>query len=327
LEAPKQKEMENGDAAGATGLVYDDVFLDHKTGRDHPERPERLTAIVGRLQSAGLLARLVRIEPAAADAKWFATVHEDEYVDRLRRSCRQGAGFLDSPDTPVSERSYEVAAMAAGGVLGAVDAVMEGSVRNAFCAVRPPGHHALGSRAMGFCLLNNVAIAARYVQKKHNLAKVLVVDWDVHHGNGTQAVFYDDPGVLYFSTHQYPFYPGTGSVLERGEGAGLGYTINAPLPSGCGDPEYHEVFDEVLKPAALQYRPDFVFISAGFDAHALDPLGGMRVTSQGFGKLTETVRRIAETCCGGRVISMLEGGYDLDGLAESVAAHLRVLMQ
>ncbi len=310
-----------------TGFVYDDIYLRHQTGEGHPERPERLTAITERLEKTGLLRQLVALKPTAAATKWIKTVHAPEYIERVKTSCEHGIGYVDSPDAPVSKESYEVALVAVGGVLAAVDAVMGGKVRNAFCAVRPPGHHALKDRAMGFCLFNNVAIAARYVQKKHGLSKVLIVDWDVHHGNGTQAIFYDDPSVLYFSVHQYPFYPGTGSEEEKGTGKGVGFTINAPLPAGSGDREYKQVFEEVLKRAALQFRPDFVLISAGFDAHEHDLLGGMKVTSKGFAALTRLVKQIADKCCHGRIVSVLEGGYGLEGLAESTEEHLRVLFE
>ncbi|OHB84156.1 MAG: histone deacetylase [Planctomycetes bacterium RBG_16_64_12] len=309
------------------GLVYDDVYLRHKTGPGHPERPERLTAIVARLEKSDLNGKLVRLKPAAASIDWISAVHTPEYVQRVRASCQRGIRYLDSPDTPVSKESYEVALMAAGGVLAAVDAVMEGHVKSAFCAVRPPGHHALADEAMGFCLFNNVAIAARYVQRRHKLSKVLIVDWDVHHGNGTQAAFYDDPTVLYFSVHQYPFYPGSGSAGERGIGEGLNFTLNAPLPAGSGDEEYQKVFDQTLKPAALEFRPDFVLISAGFDAHEDDPLGAMSVSTQGFADLTRVLRGIADECCEGRIVSVLEGGYGLEGLAASTEAHLRVLFE
>jgi acetoin utilization deacetylase AcuC-like enzyme len=217
--------------------------------------------------------------------------------------------------------------MAAGGMLTAIDAVMEQNITNAFCAVRPPGHHALEDKAMGFCIFNNIAIGARYIQKKHQLSKILIVDWDVHHGNGTQAEFYDDPNVLYFSVHQYPFYPGTGSLAEKGSGNGVNSIINVPLPAGSGDDDYVGAFEETLAPAALTFSPDFVLISAGFDAHKDDLLGAMKVTQQGFTKLTQIVKSIAEKCCSGRLVSILEGGYGFEGLAASVEAHIRVLMR
>ncbi len=312
---------------GKTGFVYDDIYLRHQTGAGHPERPQRLVAIVQRLKEGGLLPELVVLRPSPVSQEWLTTVHTAQYVERVRKSCEDGSQYMDSRDTPISAESYEVAVAAVGGVLSAIDAVMEGKIRNAFCAVRPPGHHALRDKAMGFCLFNNVAIAARYIQKKHNLKKVLIVDWDVHHGNGTQETFYDDPTVLYFSVHQYPFYPGTGSAAEKGRGEGLNYNLNVPLRAGSGDKDFESAFKEKLMPAALDFRPDFVLISAGFDAHEDDPLGGMKVTAPGYGRLTRMVKELAETCCKGRLVSVLEGGYSLEGIAESVEAHLRALME
>jgi len=313
-----------------TGFVYHDIYGKHDTGAGFPESPQRLTAIVSRLREKGLIGSSVRMitpESPADTREWITAIHTSEYVKRVRKSCEEGVKYLDSPDVPISSESYEVAVAAVGGVLYAIDEVMSGGIRNAFCAVRPPGHHALADKAMGFCIFNNVAIGARYIQKKYGLPKVLIVDWDVHHGNGTQDAFYDDPTVLYFSTHQYPFYPGTGSKEEKGSGKGSGYNINVPLPSGRGDEEYIKIFEEILKPAAMKYKPDFILISAGFDAHIDDPLGGMRITSDGFAKLTAIVKEIAEKCCEGRLVSVLEGGYDLDGLADSVEAHILVLQK
>jgi len=310
-----------------TGFIYDDIYLEHKTTPDHPEKPARLTAIVDRLKATGLYARLLTLSPKPADVQWITTIHSQQYVEHVRRSCQEGDAYLDSMDTPISEKSYDVALAAAGGVLCAIDAVMDNKVTNAFCAVRPPGHHSMSDRAMGFCLFNNVAIAARYIQKKHDLPKILIVDWDVHHGNGTQAAFYDDPSVLYFSTHQYPFYPGTGSQAEKGAGKGLNCTINVPLPAGSTDADYLRAFKDKLEPAALAFAPDFVLISAGFDAHEDDLLGGMRMTAEGFAKLTRIVKQIAEKCCRGQLVSVLEGGYHLEALAASVEAHVRVLME
>jgi acetoin utilization deacetylase AcuC-like enzyme len=317
----------DGAAPARTGFVYDDIYLRHQTGAGHPERPERLTAIVDQLQRDGLLGDLLRLKPVAAAPDSIAAVHTVEYVEHVRRSCQSGTAYLDSADTPVCRDSYEVALVAAGGVQAAIDAVMEGKVRNAFCAIRPPGHHALKDKAMGFCLFNNVAIAARYIQQKHKLAKVLIVDWDVHHGNGTQAIFYDDPTVFYFSVHQSPFYPGTGSVEERGQGKGLGSKLNAPLPAGSDDAEYRKVFEQQLQPAAAAFKPDFVLISAGFDSGRNDLLGRMKLTPEGYAALTRIVKGIAGQYSHGRLVSVLEGGYNLETLAASVAAHLRVLMQ
>jgi len=262
--------------------------------------------------------------------EWLTTVHSAEYVARAKKACEDAGDrvtHLDTGDMPVSAKSYEAAINAVGGVLAAVDAVAEGKVRNAFCAVRPPGHHALKNKAMGFCMFGNVAIAARYIQQKHKFAKVLIVDWDVHHGNGTQYASYDDPTILHFDTHRSPFYPGSGSADETGAGKGEGFKINVPMPARAGDKEYQEVFESKLRPAALAFQPDFVLISAGFDAHEKDPLGGMKITAQGYAELTRIVKQIAEKCCGGRIVSVLEGGYDLEGLADSVEAHIRVLME
>ena len=310
-----------------TGLIYDDIYLKHDTGAGHPERAERLVAIRKRLERTGLLSQLALIKPRAASVESLATVHNPQYIDHIRQICRAGKGYADSSDTVASQDSYEVALMAAGGVQSAIDAVMEGRIRNAFCAVRPPGHHALKDRAMGFCFFNNVAIAAKYIQNKHHLAKVLIVDWDVHHGNGTQAIFYDDPTVFYFSAHQSPFYPGTGGADEKGEGKGLGFTLNVPLPAGSGDAEYTKAFEEKLKPAAAAFQPDFVLISAGFDAAKDDLLGRMNLTPEGYAQLTRIVKAIAQQYCRGRLVSVLEGGYNLEVLAASVEAHLRVLME
>ena len=310
-----------------TGFVYDDIYLEHKTTEGHPETPQRVVAIVERLKAKGLYSQLYHITSSPALLEWLLTVHTTEYIQRAQRSCEQGAAYLDSTDTPISSRSYEVALQAAGGVMSAIDAVMAGKVKNAFCSLRPPGHHALKDKAMGFCIFNNVAVGARYIQKRYNLSKILIVDWDVHHGNGIQEMFYDDPTVLYFSIHQYPFYPGTGSEAEKGSGKGLNYNINVPLPAGSGDEDYLRAFEEKLKPAALAFSPDFVLICAGFDAHKDDPLGGMRVTTQGFAELTQLVKEIAEKSCKGRLVSVLEGGYHLEGLAASVEAHIRVLMR
>ncbi len=310
-----------------TGLIYDDIYLEHETTPDHPERPERLIEIIKRLKSEGLYSQLLELKAAPAGLNWIETVHSPDYIERARRSCNTGAGYLDSPDVPISDKSYEAAVIAAGGMLAAIDAVMEKRIANAFCAVRPPGHHALESHAMGFCIFNNVAIGARYIQKKYGLSKVLIVDWDVHHGNGTQATFYEDPTVLYFSVHQYPFYPGTGSRAERGDGKGLNYTVNVPLPAGSGDKVYLDVFEQELQPAALDFSPDFVLVSAGFDAHENDLLGQMAVTAEGFARLTEIVKAIALKCCQDRLVSILEGGYHLGGLAASVDSHIRVLMK
>ncbi len=318
---------EEPNTVSKTGLVYDEIYLAHETTSGHPESPQRLTAIMEHLATTGLSDKLVHLSPTKAEKQWLCTIHTPAYVEYAERSCREGRRLLDSPDVPICPRSYDAAVMAAGGVLTAVDAVMEGNVKNAFCAIRPPGHHATADRALGFCMFNNVAIGARYVQQKYGLSKVLIVDWDVHHGNGTQEAFYDDPNVLYFSTHQSPFYPGTGSALETGAGPGAGLTINVPMPAGTVEAKFIEAFEEQLRPKALAFSPEFVFVSAGFDAHEDDTLGSMKVTTSGFAKLSRIVNDIADKCCHGRLVSVLEGGYNLSALAMSVEAHIRTLME
>ncbi|HUT34001.1 MAG TPA: SUMF1/EgtB/PvdO family nonheme iron enzyme [Planctomycetota bacterium] len=320
-------EGAKGPRTPPTGFLYGDIYLQHKTGPGHPDRPERLTAMVERLKEKGLLEQLVPIQPAPAAIEWITTVHSEQYVERLKKGCEEGVPFMDTRDSPVCKETFEVARNAVGGVLAAADAVMAGRVRNAFCAIRPPGHHALKDQAMGFCYFNNVAITARYLQKKHKLAKVLIVDWDVHHGNGTQAAFDDDPTVFYFSVHLHPFYPRTGLATDRGTGKAVGTKLNVPLPAGSGDAEYKKAFEEQLRPAALAFKPDFVLISCGFDAHADDLLGRMKVTTPCYAELTRIVKGIAEKCCGGRLISVFEGGYNLDNLASAAEAHVRALME
>lgn len=309
-----------------TGIVYSDIYLEHETG-GHPETPRRLTAIMDGLETSGILDDLVRVDPVPASPEEIGLVHKPLYIQWVEEVVKRGETILDSGDTVVSMGSYEAARLAAGGVIAAVDAVMEGKVRNCFCAVRPPGHHALYDRAMGFCLFNNVAIGARYAQKRYGIERVLIVDWDVHHGNGTQDTFYGDPSVFYFSSHQYPHYPGSGSAGETGEGTGKGFTLNVPLSSGSGDEDYLRVFSEKLSPAMDEFQPEFVFISAGFDAHQSDPLSSINLTREGFGRLTTVVNGIAEKYAAGRLVSVLEGGYDLHGLADSVAEHLLVLSE
>ncbi len=311
---------------GRTGFVYHPQYLEHDMGAGHPESPDRLRAIMRRLEHTGVLSRLVRINPAPASDEWITQVHAASYVETLkRRTPTSGRVSLDA-DTSMSAGSLAAAYLAAGGALAAADAIVAGSVEHAFCALRPPGHHAERDRAMGFCLFNNVAIAARYLQRRHAIARVLIVDWDVHHGNGTQHTFNNDPTVLFFSTHQYPYYPGTGRATETGEGHGAGATINVPMDAGEGDDTYREVFQKVLMPAADAFQPDFVIVSAGFDAHKDDPLAGMGVTEEGYADLTRMVLSIARRHCRGRLLSCLEGGYHLQALSASVERHLLTLL-
>jgi acetoin utilization deacetylase AcuC-like enzyme/formylglycine-generating enzyme required for sulfatase activity len=318
-------------ACQKTGFVTADIYLQHKTGAGFPEKPERLEAIVQRLKEKGLIGQMTTLTPTAAPLEAIQACHSAAYMERVKKAC-EGLGdkveHLDGiGDVPISAKSYEAALAAAGGVLVAVDAVMDGSVRNAFCAVRPPGHHALKEKPMGFCLFNNVAIAARHLLNKHKLAKVLIIDWDVHHGNGTQDEFYTDGRVMYFSTHLSPFYPRSGAEDEKGKDKGAGCIVNVPLPEGTGDDVFKKVYDEKLKPSALAFKPDFILISAGFDSARGDLLGRLDVTPEGYAAMTRKVREIADATCKGRIVSMLEGGYNLEALANSVEAHVRALME
>ena len=312
-------------ATPQVGFAWDDRCLLHDNGPGHPESPQRLVAIRDRLERGGRRDRLVAIAPEPAPLAALAAVHDPAYVEALRRACARAPVRLD-PDTTVSAGSWDAALLSAGGGLAAVDAVFDGRVRAAFVATRPPGHHAERDQAMGFCLFNNIAVAARHAQDRHGIERVAIVDWDVHHGNGTQHVFEEDDTVLYISTHQWPFYPGTGARHERGRGRGLGFTLNVPLPAGSGDAVYQRAFETEVIPALEQFRPGVVLVSAGFDAHERDPLAGMALTTEGYRRLTTLLRDAAATLCGGRLVSLLEGGYDLEALAASVETHLEVLM-
>jgi acetoin utilization deacetylase AcuC-like enzyme len=312
----------------STGFFSHPIALSHDTGRGHPESPKRLSAICNLLEQSGIGSEIRRITPHRFPdvEKWITTAHHPTYYQSLcQRLPATGLVYLD-PDTPFSPCSLQAAEMAVSGVLMAIDQVMSGQLDNAFCAFRPPGHHAESNHAMGFCLFNNVAIGARYLQNKYHLNRVFIVDWDVHHGNGTQHSFYADPTVFYFSTHQYPFYPGTGSEKERGVGEGTGFTLNCPLDAGDGDGEILDCFNKALAHAVALFRPDFILISAGFDAHRDDPLASLDVTDKGFSEMAKIVKSLASTYCGGRLVSCLEGGYNLSALARSVENHLKVLL-
>jgi acetoin utilization deacetylase AcuC-like enzyme len=313
-----------------TGLLYDDIYLRHLSGNTgHPERPERLIFIRNALEKAGLTQTLYPIHPRRVTDEELELVHKPSYVALVRKELSnvQGVHELSTGDTLVSPGSLEAAEFAAGGVLNTVDAVMQGKVKNAFAAVRPPGHHATPTRGMGFCIFNNVAIAARYLQKKYGLQRVLIVDWDYHHGNGTQDTFYEDGSVFYFSTHHYEAYPGTGSPAETGAGKGAGKILNVPLPPGATDAQILEAFQTKLVPAARNFKPDFILISAGFDGMRNDLLGVFDITPTGFAAITRIVVGLAKELCQGRLVSVLEGGYRLDGLAESVVAHVQALRE
>jgi acetoin utilization deacetylase AcuC-like enzyme len=305
-----------------TLLFHHDAMIDHDPGRGHPERPDRLRAIAAELHARPVPGtRMVAPSPVATEA--ILRVHTPAYVQRVSAMRGKQASF--DADTHTSPASVDAAFLAAGAAVEAVDAVLDGRARNAFALVRPPGHHAEPGRAMGFCLFNNVAIAAAHALARPVIERVLVIDWDVHHGNGTQAMFYDRRDALVFSAHQFPFYPGTGALHEHGEGEGEGYTINVPLAAGATDADYRRMLADVVGPAADRFAPDLVLVSAGFDAHRRDPLGGMALTEEGFADLCGTVKAIAEAHAGGRLVLVLEGGYDLEGLAQSVHVCVQVL--
>jgi len=307
-----------------TAIYYDPIFLAHDTG-DHPENYNRLTAIVEKLKSAPFHKSIAWPKPAPASITQAEYAHTPSYMRWLEERILSGAHYLDA-DTIVSTQSFDAALMAAGAVICATREVINGNYKNAFCAVRPPGHHAEAFRAMGFCLLNNVAIGARFAQLEMGLKKVAIVDFDVHHGNGTQHIFYEDPSVLYISTHLWPHYPGTGSEDETGEEAALGTNMNICMKSGDGDEKFIEVFGGRIIPALRKFGPEIIFVSAGFDAHVNDPLGGLALTETGYAAITRMIADAAVELCQGRLISSLEGGYNLRALAASVEAHVGELV-
>jgi acetoin utilization deacetylase AcuC-like enzyme len=306
------------------GLVYDPIYLEHDTG-DHVENSRRLVDAMSYLKETGIKAKLTSLPARPASLEELEMIHAPEYISYVKNKAEKGGGWLD-PDTVMSPKSYEAALYAAGGVLVAVEAVMKGEVDNAFALVRPPGHHAIHDRAMGFCIFNNVAIAAKFALSKFNLNRVLIADFDVHHGNGTQDAFYADSEVLYFSTHQYPFYPGTGWIDEIGTGEGEGTTVNFPMAAGWGDEECLRAFNEVLAPVARRFQPQFILVSAGFDAHWADQLAMMRVTITGFAQMTIILKELAAELCQGRLVFTLEGGYNLRVVASSIKATFDVLL-
>lgn len=305
-----------------TAVVADPIYKSHETGVGHPESPARYDAVMQALSP--LADSLTRIQPRAAAMDELSLVHTSAYIGIAEREIRAGRSALSTGDTNISEHSYEVAVQAVGGVLNAVDAVVSGAAVNAFCCVRPPGHHARPAQGMGFCIFNNIAIAARYAQRHHGIGKVLIVDWDVHHGNGTQDTFYQDGSVFFFSTHQWPWYPGTGPASETGEGAGKGTTMNRPFPAGSGN-EILAAFREDLRRAADAFKPELVLVSAGFDSRRGDPLGDFTLSDDDFASLTTWMLEIAGEHASGRLVSVLEGGYNLSGLASSAAAHVKAL--
>ena len=307
-----------------TALVYDPAFLKHETGH-HPENPRRLSVILSALeQDQALWTRLKHLAPRPVSDEDIMRCHSYRLIEHIRSLCEQSARFVDL-DTAICSQSFEVARLAAGAATVAVDQVFNDDTANAIALVRPPGHHATSNRAMGFCLFNNVAIAARYAQVHYGADRVLIIDWDVHHGNGTQEIFYRDPSVFYFSTHQYPYYPGTGSAGERGLEKGEGTTLNIPLAAGTSASAHREAFAEALKAIERAFPPDLIIISAGFDSRRGDPLGGLMLEDSDFDEMTRQVLDMADRDGSGRVISVLEGGYNLDTLGETVRTHVGAL--
>ena len=311
-----------------TGFLYDDRYLLHDTGKYHPEVPARLKALKKGIEEAGLMKDLVHLKAVPADMKWIEIVHSPDYIEEFKSVCSSGASQFMAADNQMCSLSYEVAVLAVGGVLDAVRRVMTGELENAFCAIRPPGHHAEVNKAMGFCYFNNIAIAAQYLLMQWGLQRVGIIDFDVHHGNGTQRIFEQEPGVFYYSVHEHPTFafPGTGRDFERGSGSGYGYTKNSPALPGNGDEEYVGYFERDLIPAFDNFMPEFILLSTGFDAHKDDDMADMELTTEGYARLMRMIMEMADRYCGGKVVSVLEGGYCLERLPELGADHVRILL-
>lgn len=301
----------------SAGIIRDIKYLEHKSDQGHPENPRRLEAIYTMLEEPDMRDLFIDIAPRVAEKNEIYLIHTVDYEKQIAATQGQELTML-SPDTYATSKSYSTALLAVGGLLEAITTVVLGKIKNAFALIRPPGHHAERSRAMGYCLFNNVAIGASFARKVLGLPKVLIIDWDLHHGNGTQHAFETDPSVLFFSTHQANIYPGTGYYTEVGRGKGEGYTVNLPLPKGFGNAEYIVIFEKLIRPIAIEFQPSIIIVSAGFDIHHSDPLGKMKVTPEGFGALTRSVMEMAEECCDGKLVLCLEGGYHLTALKESV---------
>lgn len=320
--------MHSGVAMKSTGFLYDERFFNHVTGPYHPEVPERLTAIYQGIEQKGLLEHLTIIPAQPADRMWIQLVHDKDYIDRFEAACRNGQTTFDSPDNQMGPETFPTALLAVGGVLDTLDRIIVGEIVNAFCAVRPPGHHAERSKAMGFCYFNNAAIAAAYLQTKWFLQRVAIIDIDVHHGNGTQHIFEEDETVFYYSIHQHPSfaYPGTGRAFESGEKRGLGYTCNSTVLPGQGDAFYQEAIARDLVSAMQRFRPEFIIVSVGFDAHVDDDMSDVALTTEGYSWVMEQVVDMSMRYADGKLISILEGGYDLPRLPELAGNHVQILL-
>jgi acetoin utilization deacetylase AcuC-like enzyme len=306
-------------------VVVDPEYLKHEPGEFHPERPERIRALLDLAETLDK-KRFQILPPKTASRTEIEFCHDADYIKLVEATSKTNLYALDG-DTIVCRDSFGVGLLAVGGFLRLIDSIAGGEAQNGFALVRPPGHHALRDRAMGFCLFNTIAIGAHHLKKAYGAKRIMIMDWDVHHGNGTQDSFYEDPSVLFVSTHQFPYYPGTGAVTEVGLNAGEGYTLNIPLPAGCGDPEYMRVFNDVVAPAAKKFKPEWILVSAGFDPHRRDPLGGMEVTEAGFTGMARLLLKQADQYAGGKIAFLLEGGYDLTALRKSVAAVLEAMQQ
>jgi acetoin utilization deacetylase AcuC-like enzyme len=308
-----------------TVVIYDDIYLKHDTGPNHPENSTRIINTIEHLRSTNCWQKLDIKKPRAATEEEVSAIHNTSQIEQVAEIARSGGGYLD-PDTYVSSDSYEAALKAAGAPLTAIDLIMDKKADNAFCLVRPPGHHATPEKGMGFCLFNNVAIAAKYIQSRYSLDRIVIIDWDVHHGNGTQDAFYNDPSVMYFSMHRYPFYPGTGAEEETGKDSGAGFTINIPLSFNIEPQEYLKFFEDILEKRIKPFEPQFILISSGFDAYRLDPISGLSLEASDYNKLTKLTQNVAKDCCDGRIVSCLEGGYHLLDLPKCIEEHLNGLM-
>jgi acetoin utilization deacetylase AcuC-like enzyme len=311
-----------------TGLLHDERYLRHDTGPNHPESPQRLKAIYQGIKEAGLLPKLTLIQARRADLKWIETIHSKNYIKRFELACDSGNSTFDYPDNQICAETFETALLAVGGILDAVQLIMTGKLDNVFCAVRPPGHHAEYDKALGFCYFNNVAIAARYLQIEWGIQRVGIVDFDVHHGNGTQHLFEEDPTVFYYSIHQHPTFafPGTGRVFETGNGEGIGTTRNYPVLPGQGDEEYHSLVERDLVPVLSAFSPEVILVSAGFDAHVDDDMSDINLSTQGYSRIMQRIVALAALYSDGRLISVLEGGYCIERLPELAANHVEILL-